>query len=161
MTDTPPPPRARGKSGRIVFALVALAALGGGGYAGWTLSPFHAAPETGAETRAAEVVAGEPVDAGIFPVPSRDGQDALFRILLTPVGPVPPAAEMRNQVNSMLAVIGEMPLVHTPGLDVFAAQDAMEAMAKTEAPWIGGVEFTEPKAPEKSPQEEPAAETAH
>lgn len=160
MTDTPPPTRARGKSGRIVFALAALAALGGGGYAGWTFSPFHAVPETGAKTGTAEIALGEPVDAGIFPVPSRDGEGAIFRILLTPVGPVPPAAEMRNQVNAMLAVIGEMPLVHTPGLDVFAAQDAMEAMAKTEAPWIGAVEFTEPKAPEKAP-EEPVAETDH
>lgn len=134
-----PTPRRKGR--RILFPILALAALGGGGWAGWTFSPFHP-PDAPAE---AATPVHQVIDAGIFPVATAPGQPSLaFRIAVTATAPAPPLAEMRDRINAMLAVAAEMPLVNAPAFDSYKARLAMEDMARVQAPWIVSLEFMDP-----------------
>ena len=155
----------RGKMGMVIFAVIALATLGGSFMGGRMLSgggPADPAAEASHDGEGAAVAA--PIDAGIFALQSRGGDEPFaVTVLVTPKDPgsPPDMQKMRDDVYKMLVSVSEMPAIVGDGLSTVRVERALMAIAPQEAPWISAVDVMEARPPQPVSEEPVPEETAH
>lgn len=147
------------KGGKAIFALLAILTLAGGGYAGWTMSPFrgteteetaHPEPEQVAEERG----------VGNFLINFGNGEDLLtISVYVTPKpGDAPGNMEMRDSVGKIILGLAEMPVVSGQGFDAERFRKAAILIAEQEAPWIADIRIAPPGEIQEAAPEEAAEE---
>lgn len=133
------------KGGRGVIALLSLLALGGGGYAGWTLSPFHEKLE-GEATEAAPAEAAAEMSAGNFLINFGDGSEPVpVSVLVTPKpGEAPDPITVRDTVGRIILGMAEMPVIAGGGFSEENFRKGALVIAAQEAPWIEDLRMAPP-----------------